>query len=145
MHNNDGEKVSPNRAASGDAAGRAGGWRPLFSGIDESGKRQNYGLYSSAELNALVEYERRRSDRNGEPNTMLVCYLNGSYGKERVVRRIVEAIRKSVRETDHVGWLNEAALGVLLPGTSAEAAELLKQKLERSGLEHVTELRIEPV
>ena len=119
-------------------------WQPLFNGVLPEQKAHKYGLYSSAELQALIEHEQVRSRRNGDPNSLLICHLNGSQGKHRIVRRIVETLTRSVRETDHVGWISEAELAVVLPATPAEAAEHLKDKLTENGLSDAVELSVNP-
>ncbi len=119
-------------------------WQPLFNGMQSEHNPRKDGLYSPAELQALIEHEQVRSRRNGEPNALLICRLNGSQGKERIVRRIVETLTRSVRETDHLGWMSEGELAVVLPGTSAEAAEHLKDKLTENGLSDAVELSVKP-
>lgn len=135
--------MDENKTGENSTKGHRIGWTPLFNGIPDTECRETHGLYSRAQLQKLIEYEQRRSERTGGPNTMLVCHLNGSHGNERTTRRIVEVIRRSVRETDHLGWLSEAELAVLLPDTRPEAAEELKRKLEESGFRQAAELRIE--
>ena len=107
-------------------------WTPVLATRSLVGRRTADGVYSTVELSHLIEYERLKSRRNGEPNAMLVCHLNGSAGKKRVVRNVVETLTSHVRDTDHVGWLNDGEIGVLLSGTSTESAAILKGKLERS-------------
>ncbi|TVR51860.1 MAG: hypothetical protein EA426_19610 [Spirochaetaceae bacterium] len=118
-------------------------WTPVLASQSRVGRRSADGVYSTVELSHLIEYERLKSRRNGEPNAMLVCHLNGSAGKRRVVRNVVETLTSHVRDTDHVGWLNDAEIGVLLSGTSAEAAAVLKAKLEFSIPSSSIELRVE--
>ncbi len=105
------------------------------SGAARSGRLpQTYGIYSIEELQQLLEYERRRCRRTGEQSSLVLCYLNGSSDSERKTRHIVQAITHTVRETDHVGWISEHELGVVLSGTPTEHAADLAAKLQQSGL-----------
>ncbi len=103
-------------------------------GSDAERRRKTYGIYSTEELQQLLEYERRRSRRTGEPASLVLCYLNGSSETDRKIKRFVQAITRTVRETDHVGWISEHEVGVVLSGTPTEHAVHLAAELKASGL-----------
>ena len=118
-------------------------WTPILASVAAKRSVAFGAVYSSEELRQLREYERLKSERNGEPNTMLVCHLNGSAGDPRFVRSIVKTIARTVRDTDHVGWLNDGEIGVLLSGTSRESASVLQRKLQNSFPSPSVEMRVE--
>ena len=117
-------------------------WQPLFA-TNGSGRGDSHGVYSTVELQQLIEYERLQAERLGAPNALLVCNLNGGARDKRAVRRVVRTIMHTVRATDHIGWKSEEELAVLLPGASTQAADQLKSKLEDTGLSGTVELRVE--
>lgn len=118
-------------------------WQPLFAGGTADSRTDGYGLYSSVELQQLIEYERRQSERLGSPNALLICDLNGSARSKRAVKRVVSTIVRTVRHSDHVGWINATELAVLLPDTSPQSADVLKRKLEQTRVASQVELRVE--
>jgi len=118
-------------------------WQPLFSGIAAANRRGSYGVYSAEELKELMHYERLRSERSGEPGSVLVCHLNGHGENSRSIRRAVKTLTRTVRETDHIGWLNDSDLAVVLPGTRTEDAEQLKSMLKDSGLGSDSDLQVQ--
>jgi lipopolysaccharide/colanic/teichoic acid biosynthesis glycosyltransferase len=67
-----------------------------------------------------LRVEKRRSDRSRAPLSLVAIRLpRGLRGVPDAVDAVLELIERSRRETDCVGFLGEAALGVLLPYTDA--------------------------
>ena len=122
---------------------RSGKWQPLFGGGSTTSRRKSHGVYSTVELQQLLEYERLRAERSGEPGSILVCYLNGNAASERRIRRLVSTVAHTVRETDHIGWVSESELAVVLPGTTTGDAASLKEKLVANGLLLESDVRVD--
>ena len=118
-------------------------WQPLLEGASAGSRRRSHGIYSTVELQQLLEYERQRAERSGEPGSVVVCYLNGNGGSRRSIRRLVNTVARTVRETDHIGWISDSELAVVLPGTPPADAAGLKDKLLDNGLLHETDVRVD--
>lgn len=118
-------------------------WQPLFGAGEPARRSDDDSIYTSAEIAQLIHYEQLQAERLHAPTSLLVCPLNGSAGSRTAVRRIVRTIKHTVRGTDHIGWITNEVLAVLLPGASTQAAELLKSKLEDTGLSGLVEIRVE--
>ncbi|TVR32031.1 MAG: hypothetical protein EA404_08630 [Spirochaetaceae bacterium] len=118
-------------------------WQPLFAGTTGAGQRRSHGVYSSVELQQLLDYERQRAERSGLRGSVVICQLNGNAGSARKIRRLVTTVARTVRETDHIGWMGKEELAIVLPGTAAGAAESLKGKFLDSGLLHDEDVRID--
>ncbi len=118
-------------------------WQPLFAGMPGDKRRRSHGVYSSVELQQLLDYERRRAERSGVSGSVVICHLNGNAGSARKVRRLVSTVARTVRETDHIGWIGKDELAIVLPGTATDAAESLKGKFLDSGLLHDDDVRVD--
>ena len=108
-------------------------WTPLFGYQRVLRRRDACGVYGVDELRAILDLERRRAKRTGKENSILFFRIDRSSVLDRTIRRIVTALRAAVRETDHIGWLNENVLAVLLSDTPVEAAVAIASRLNASG------------
>jgi diguanylate cyclase (GGDEF)-like protein len=90
---------------------------------------------------SVLEVELARAQRSREPFT--VAYLdvddfksvNDRFGHrtgDRVLRGVVDAMRRQLRKTDVIARLGGDEFAVLLPATGAEAAEVIIPKIQRS-------------
>ncbi len=102
-------------------------WRPILS--DGKRRRRTQGIYSQRELRELIVYERARADRAGHELTVVLCELNGHASSHRFVTEAVHVLSRSIRHTDHLGWYDRGALGVILPLTSHVGARQLVESL----------------
>ncbi len=109
-------------------------WTPLFGYQRVLKRRDVCGVYGVDELRAILDLERRRSKRTGKENSILSFRVDRSPVIDRTTRRIVAALRAAVRETDHIGWLNDNVLAVLLTDTPVEAAGAIASRLNESGV-----------
>ena len=83
-----------------------------------------HNIYSVQELRALLEHERRRSDRTGDRFSVLVIDLDVLVRKKDVagMDHIVRFLRKRLRGTDEIGWFDHRKMAVLLLDTPSEGA-----------------------
>ncbi len=83
---------------------------------------------------ALVEHERRRSDRTGDMFCVVSFHVPpGQAGKE-TLRKLYDVLRHRVRSTDAVGWFDQEHIGVLLVDTPVEnAGRFVEDVLRRFG------------
>ena len=99
------------------------------------------GLLTTRAFYEVVEAERRTAARTGQPLTL--AYLDvddfksvndrhGHTAGDEVLRSIAQVLRTTVREVDAVGRLGGDEFAVVMPGTDADgAAHLLDRVLER--------------
>ena len=102
-------------------------WKPILSG--PGGPRRTNGIYSARELSELIVYERARADRTGEKLSVVLCGMNGQSESRRFVNRAVQALSRSIRNTDHLGWYDPKCLAVVLPLTSTDGASKFLESL----------------
>jgi hypothetical protein len=60
---------------------------------------------------------------------LIVFRINRKNGHRPVLNAMVSAILGRIRMTDSIGWVDEDALGLLLPDTNAEGARVLAAEL----------------
>lgn len=99
------------------------GWRPLLPAVADRKQRRLYGIYSSEQLQELIQYEKSRSNRRGTPLSIVAFDTSGLSREE--TRVFVERVCSVVRRTDHVGWIRAGRVGVLLPYTDHTGAQVL--------------------
>ena len=100
-------------------AGRCA-WKPILGQTRRRRKWQ--GIYTERELQELVIYERARADRTGHSLSLVVAHLNGASENARELAQVIDSLSRSIRTTDHLGWLDRKQLGVVLPLTSHAGA-----------------------
>jgi len=70
----------------------------------------------------ILERERARADRTGDEFS-LVTFFPQEHESDRVaVARLVKILKRRLRSTDEIGWLDKRHVGVVLPGTPARGA-----------------------
>jgi len=79
----------------------------------------------------IVSKERARVDRNRHVFT-LVSFEVGplDYGTD-TTKYFIDLLKKEIRITDEIGWLNNSTIGVLLFNTLGEGAEKFVEKIKR--------------
>jgi len=91
----------------------------ILSARDRGTARQ---LLSVESFKRLIRRERARSLRSGQRFCVVRFKARGRSSAERVMQRLIAKVDKRVREIDEVGWMEDAALGVLLPYTQPHHA-----------------------
>lgn len=81
------------------------------------------GLYSEGEFKALIDHERRRSDRTNESFSVAVFDVGDIKTDMDKVCRIPDELVDTARSTDEVGWFDKKRIGLLLPDTNAKGAK----------------------
>jgi lipopolysaccharide/colanic/teichoic acid biosynthesis glycosyltransferase len=79
--------------------------------------------------------ERNRSDRYGQPFALVLISLDkvgGDSPDSVYFFRAIESLSKSIRLSDFLGWYSEGRLGLILPDTSAQEAQVVLNRLKRS-------------
>lgn len=138
LHSNQ-ESENVNRNSPVDSPGV---WQPLTR--PPGGPRRNspMDVCSAREFAEIVDYERHRSVRTGEEGCLMVCRKSADVNGLRTLRLLAKIALQTVRDTDHVGWIGKDALGIILTGSPASAAERLTQQLCEPGLLSESEIGV---
>ena len=80
------------------------------------------GLRSSEETHKLLQRERARADRSGDPVAVVAFSPRCREDDEATLAALVSALVARIRSTDDVGWLDEHRICVVLPSTGMEGA-----------------------
>jgi len=79
-------------------------------------------LYSPQELNTLLRRERLRVDRNDDKFSLLRFSARDASTWDITLDYLVKLLRRRLRCTDDIGWLQQGIIGVILPSTPSEGA-----------------------
>ncbi|HUY31664.1 MAG TPA: sugar transferase [Pirellulales bacterium] len=79
-------------------------------------------LHDVAHLRRVLERERARSDRTGDPFSFLIFTPRGKEFELATWRRLAKILKRRLRLTDDAGWLDGERIGVVLPHTPASGA-----------------------
>ncbi|MBT6153909.1 MAG: sugar transferase [Planctomycetaceae bacterium] len=82
------------------------------------------GIHPPTQMNAVLERERARADRNAGCFSVIVFSV-----ADCDVRRLSQEAKKRVRCIDDVGWIDRNSLGVLLVDCSVETAQQIARDL----------------
>ncbi len=86
------------------------------------GRIDSRGLLGTQELQRSLRREQARTDRGADPFALLVLAPPRGANVAETMQCVAEAVRKRIRVTDEAGWLDHAAIGILLPSTPAQGA-----------------------
>ena len=112
------------------------------------------GLLNRRWLEESLEVEIERARRHGTPLSIIMLdvdrfkTINDSHGHivgDRVLTAVARCVRREVRLTDLVGRFGGDELMVVLPGSAAEPARALAERLRASVRQIPTEFRPDPV
>jgi lipopolysaccharide/colanic/teichoic acid biosynthesis glycosyltransferase len=87
------------------------------------------GLRSAAQMARLLQQERARTDRTGEGFSLLVLTPAASGSPHSALLSLAALLRRRLRSTDEVGWMDDRRLGALLPATPPHGAHQLADEL----------------
>jgi lipopolysaccharide/colanic/teichoic acid biosynthesis glycosyltransferase len=73
-------------------------------------------IYDEKDFKSILKYERKRTDREGKCFSLIVINCNKN------IKKLIEEINKKIRKIDHLGWLSENCLALLLPLTDYSMA-----------------------
>jgi lipopolysaccharide/colanic/teichoic acid biosynthesis glycosyltransferase len=80
------------------------------------------GLHAPARLHRIIECERARTDRNGDPFTLITLTLRNSETDRATLLYLARVLKRRLRLIDEAGWLSDRQLAVVLPSTPTAGA-----------------------
>jgi lipopolysaccharide/colanic/teichoic acid biosynthesis glycosyltransferase len=100
------------------------------------------GLLLPEQVRRLLERERARAERSGEPLALLTFAAPRGRLLAAEVHTLAGALHARLRVTDEAGWLDRRQVCAVLPGTTTEGAwrvsDDIRARLSMTGLEVVT-------
>jgi lipopolysaccharide/colanic/teichoic acid biosynthesis glycosyltransferase len=87
-----------------------------------SDRRTLRGVHPRRHFRRLLARERARSDRSGDRFSLIAFAPRDLDSAAEMQRRLVKVMRRRLRLTDEIGWLDDQQLGVVLPATPPRGA-----------------------
>ena len=96
----------------------------LFSKLKRFGFRNqpSGAVHSAREFQLILEQERARADRIGNPFSLVVFDFESSDDPSPLIEYLTRVLFGRIRITDSIGWHDEKSIGVILPGTAGKGA-----------------------
>ena len=96
----------------------------LFSKLKRFGFRNqpSGAVHSAREFQLILERERARADRIGNPFSLVVFDFENRGNPSLLIEYLTRVLCGRIRITDSIGWHDEKSIGVILPGTAGKGA-----------------------
>jgi lipopolysaccharide/colanic/teichoic acid biosynthesis glycosyltransferase len=107
-------------------------WELLVGICRLSGRRREPsldGLHSAEELRRILERERARADRTGDVFSLIAFSADDRNGDPATLAEVAAILKRRLRSTDELGWLDTRRLGAVLPSTSAAGAGKVAEEI----------------
>jgi lipopolysaccharide/colanic/teichoic acid biosynthesis glycosyltransferase len=79
-------------------------------------------IYSVAQFDRVLRRERARTDRNGDPFALVAFTPREADSAGRTLARLAKILKRRLRFTDEIGWLDSGRIAAVLPSTPAKGA-----------------------
>jgi hypothetical protein len=73
------------------------------------------GLQSPEQFQAVLKRERARSDRSGDPFSLLSLGVKDWESGRTTLVRLARLLRRRLRATDEAGWIDSRHIGIAMP------------------------------
>lgn len=91
--------------------------------------RQNPGIFSPEILKQILQEERARSNRSRNEFSFILFDVKNLQYDRNTVSDFIQVLSERVRAIDKVGWMEEHAIGVVLPSTPSPGARKLAEEI----------------
>jgi len=82
------------------------------------------GFLPAEEFRKKLRIEKCRVERSGIPLSLALFFLKDELTQDsKIQHRFFVSIKKRIRETDIIGWVNSEAIGLILFNTGGQGAE----------------------
>ncbi len=78
-------------------------------------------MNSNTQMNAILERERARTDRNNSEFSLVIFHVEGVNQENEFRSQLLDYLPRRVRSCDSIGWIGQS-VGVILPETSKQGA-----------------------
>lgn len=77
-----------------------------------------------------LRVEQRRTDRSKLPlSVVLLSFRGGAIHDKKLFRELLEMLQRHTRETDIRGWVDDCAIGLILPDTNEKGVQCFVEKI----------------
>jgi lipopolysaccharide/colanic/teichoic acid biosynthesis glycosyltransferase len=87
-----------------------------------SDRRTLRGVHARRHFRRVLARERARSDRSGDRFSLIAFAPRNVDSAAEMQQHLVKILRRRLRLTDEIGWLDEGKLGIVLPATPPRGA-----------------------
>ncbi len=91
------------------------------------------GIAAEPDFQRSLRLERLRTDRSGQPFTLLVFYVQMDEACLRKTRIFIEGLHRRIRAIDQIGWFGPNQVAVLLASSDQEGAQKFIRSLKSNG------------
>ena len=88
-------------------------------------------IHARHSFRTILQKEQARANRFGHNFTLLAVDLGNRVRDDLLVCSVIQILTKRIRLIDEVGWLNKANIGVLLPNTNREGAQIFIDEIQK--------------
>ena len=105
--------------------------KTLFALFENHQKKADNGcgVFPVERFHQVLERERYRSDRNHHGFSLLTFNSKYTSDEQTLTTEVMPVLLRRARSSDIIGWLDDGALGVLLPETAMEGATKLAEDI----------------
>jgi lipopolysaccharide/colanic/teichoic acid biosynthesis glycosyltransferase len=89
-------------------------------------------MHSPARIRMILRRERMRTDRNGDPFCLVTFRAREPENVEGSLVKLVKTLKRRLRYTDDIGWLDAERVAVVLPSTPLRGAKKVADDICRS-------------
>ena len=87
------------------------------------------GLHSAEQLRRILGRERARADRTGDVFSLIAFWADDRSRGPAALAELAEILKRRLRSTDELGWLDTRRLGAVLPSTPAVGAGKVAEEI----------------
>lgn len=84
-------------------------------------------VHSRSQMQAIMQRERTRTDRNGNPFSLVIFEETSMNGPKKIRDILPRVLLRRARLSDEIGWLGGYSLGVVQPDTDEDGAHKFAQ------------------
>ncbi len=88
-------------------------------------KNDSYEIIARSKFRELIEMERQRVHRDNQQFSLLLFNADPNNRNGLSVDHMARQIHKRIRRIDRLGWYDDFLIGVLLPNTSSDGAQVV--------------------
>src|SRR5262245_40409028 len=85
-------------------------------------RRRLRGVHSRRHFRRVLARERSRSDRSGDRFSLIAFAPRDANTAVTMQQQLVKILRRRLRLTDEIGWLDDEKIGVVVPATPPRGA-----------------------
>lgn len=89
-------------------------------------------IHDQKQFSRIIELERDRVHRGNKQFTVVLFRIENEFNGNSNTVELIYRITNRVRKIDQIGWYDSQHIGVLLPNTDKDGAEIITKEIIRS-------------